>query len=184
MHTLRGAIHGLRHTAYLLPLKRVANTQQQSRLLHVIVLVAQDSNAARLHHQTQREGKIIAQPTLSERSGSVAVCDQDDVLGFAVMHMRCLDFADLLNQFVEARRQLCRRSSRMLATNREALTISEIIILSTLTTVSPDVPFLVLVKTTLLTQGPDVFRNATFIVTTSKHESASICISYDEAEYY
>jgi hypothetical protein len=55
----------------------------------------------------------------------VAVCDQDDVLGFAVMHMRCLDFADLLNQFVEARRQLCRRSGRTLAENREASMASE-----------------------------------------------------------
>jgi hypothetical protein len=43
--------------------------------------------------------------------------------------------------------------------------VSEAILLSTLTSVSPDVPFLVLVKTTLLTQGSDVFRNATLIVT-------------------
>ena len=101
--------------SYLLPLKRVADAQEQSRLLHIIVLVAQDANAARLHHQTEREGKIIAQPTLSERSGSVAVCDQDDVLGFAVVHVRRLDFADLLNQFVETRRQFCGRSGRRLA---------------------------------------------------------------------
>lgn len=64
--------------SYLLPLKRVADAQEQSRLLHIIVLVAQDANAARLHHQTEREGKIVAQPSLGERSGGVAVCDQDD----------------------------------------------------------------------------------------------------------
>jgi hypothetical protein len=94
------------------------------------------------------------------------MCDQDDVLRFAVMHMRRLDLADLLDQLVETRRQFCRRSSRaLLAKNREALMVSEAILLSTLTSVSPDVPFLVLVKTTLLTQGSDVFRNATLIVT-------------------
>jgi hypothetical protein len=97
----------------------------------------------------------------------VAMCDQDDVLGLAVVHMRCLDFANLLDQLVEACGQLCRRSGRQSAENREALLASEAILLSTLTPVSPDVPFLVLVKTTLLTQGSDVFRNATFVVTCS-----------------
>jgi hypothetical protein len=47
----------------------------------------------------------------------VAMCDQDDVLGFAVVHMRCLDFANLLDQFVETRRKFCWRSGRMLAEN-------------------------------------------------------------------
>ena len=153
--------------SYLLPLKRVADAQEQSRLLHIIVLVAQDANAARLHHQTEREGKIIAQPSLGERSGGVAVCDQDDVLGFAVVHMRCLDFANLLDQFVEARREFFWRSGRMLADNREVLVAVEAILLSAFTPVSPNVPFLILVKTTLFAQGSDVFGDAAFIVTTS-----------------
>ena len=117
MHTLRGTICQLQYTSYLLPLKRVADTQQQSRLLHIVVLVAQYANATGLHHQTEREGEIISQPSLGERSGRVAMCDQDDVLGFAVVHMRCLDFANLLDQFVEARRKFCWRSRRVLADN-------------------------------------------------------------------
>ena len=104
--------------SYLLPLERVADTQQQSWLLHIVVLVAQDANTTRLHHQTEREGKIIAQPSPGECSGSVAVCDQDDVLRFAVVHMRCLDFTNLLDQFVEARGKFCWRSGRTLADNR------------------------------------------------------------------
>ena len=114
MHTLRYDSIS-QYISYLLPLERVADAQQQSWLLHIVVLVAQDANATRLHHQTEREGEIISQPSLGERSGSVAVCDQDDVLGFAVVHVRRLDFADLLNQFVETRRQFCRRSCRRLA---------------------------------------------------------------------
>ena len=53
----------------------------------------------------------------------------------------------------------------MLAENRKALMAAEAILLSTLTSVSPDVPFLVLVETTLFAQGSDIFGNATFIVT-------------------
>ena len=117
IHVLRYDISHPQHTSYLLPLEGVADTQKQSRLLHIVVLVAQDSNATWLHHQTEREGKIIAQPSLGECSGSVAVCDQDDVLRFAVVHMRCLDFADLLDQFVETRSKFCRRSDINLAEN-------------------------------------------------------------------
>jgi hypothetical protein len=97
----------------------------------------------------------------------VAVCNQDDVLGLAVVHMRCLDFANLLDQFVEACRKFCWRSGRMLADNREVLVAVEAILLSALTPVSPDVPFLILVKTTLFAQGSDVFSDAAFVVTTS-----------------
>jgi len=167
MHTLRGTICQLQYTSCLLPLKRVADTQQQSRLLHIVVLVAQYANATGLHHQTEREGEIISQPSLGERSGRVAMCDQDDVLGFAVVHMRCLDFANLLDQFVEARRKFCWRSGRILADNRGVLVTAEAILLSALTSVSPNVPFLILIKTALFAKGSDVFGDAAFVVTTS-----------------
>jgi hypothetical protein len=158
----------LKYTSYLLPLEWVADTQQQSRLFHIVVLVAQDANTTWLHHQIEREGQVVAQPSLGKCSGSVAMRDQDDVLRFVVMHMRCLDLADLPNQFIEARRQFCRGSGRSSVVIQEALVTVEAVLLSAFTPVSPDVPFLVLVEPTFLAQSSDVFGNATFIVTGSK----------------
>lgn len=94
-------------------LEREANAQKQGGLLDVVVLVTQYPNTARLHHQAERERKVVAQPSLSERSRRVAMCNQDDVLGFTIVHMRCLDLTDLFDQDVEARSQFFGRSSKM-----------------------------------------------------------------------
>ena len=172
----------LEYTPYLLPLQRVADTQQQSRILHIVVLVAQDADATWLHHQTEREGKVIAQPSLGERSGSMTMRNQDNILGFAVVHMRCLDLADLLNQFVEARRQFSWRPGTASVVAQEALVALCIVLLSAFTAVSPDVPFLVLVETAFLAQSPDIFGDAAFIVARNMYQQ--LLYSLDECEEY
>jgi hypothetical protein len=85
------------------------NAQEQSRLFHVVVLVAENANTTWLHHQAERERKVIAQPSLGKCSGCVAMCDQDDVLGLVVVHVRCLDLANLLDQDIETRSEFGRR---------------------------------------------------------------------------
>jgi hypothetical protein len=84
-------------------LKRESNAQEQSRLFHIVVLVAEDANTAWLHHQAERERQVIAQPPLSECPGCVAMRDQDDILRLVVVHVRCLDLANLLDQHIETR---------------------------------------------------------------------------------
>jgi hypothetical protein len=45
------------------------------------------------------------------------------------------------------------------------LAVADVVLLSAFTSISPDIPLLVLVKATFFTQGPDILRDATFIVT-------------------
>jgi len=86
-----------------LPLRRKPNPKQQRRLFDVVMLIAQHTHAAGLHHQTQREGKLVAEPSLRERPGQVPVSDEDDVLGSAaVFHPRCLQVPDLGDEGVHA----------------------------------------------------------------------------------
>lgn len=78
------------------------NTQEQSRLLNVVVLVAQDTNTAWLHHKTQWKRQIVAQPALREGSSGMAVGNKNDVFRLIVVHVRCLKLTDVLDQFIEA----------------------------------------------------------------------------------
>lgn len=94
-------------------LEREANAQKKGRLLDVVMLVAQDPNTARLHHQAEREREVIAQPPLGESSRRVAMRDQDDILWFTIVHMRCLDLTDLRDQDIEARSQFFGRPRKM-----------------------------------------------------------------------
>lgn len=94
---------------YLRSLKRETNAQEQSRLFHVVVLVAENADSTRLHHQAEWERQIITQPSLGECPGCVAMGNQDDILRFAVMHVRCLNLANLLDQDIETRREFGRR---------------------------------------------------------------------------
>lgn len=94
---------------YLRSLKRESNAQEQSGLFHVVVLVAENANSTRLHHQAERERQIITQPSLGECPGCVAMGNQDDILRFTVMHVRCLNLANLLDQDIETRREFGRR---------------------------------------------------------------------------
>lgn len=138
------------------------------------MLVAQNPDTTRLHHQTEWEGEIVSQPSLGECSRGVAMCHQDDILRLAVVHMRRLDLADFLDQGVEARRQFCRRSGGMLVEIQTSFGTADAILLSTLTSISPDVPLLVLVKATFFAQRPDVFGDATFIVAGFLHQQVPL----------
>ena len=51
---------------------------------------------------------------------------------------------------------------------------ADAILLSTLTSISPDVPLLVLVKATFFAQRPDVFGDATFIVAGFLHQQVPL----------
>lgn len=148
---------------YLRFLERKANSQQQGWLFNVVVLVAEDSYTTRFHHQTEREGKVVAQPALCEGSRSVAVCNQHNVLGLTVVHMRRLNGPDLLDQDVKTSSELSGRSS---ACERTCLCVGRLNhdSLATFATISPNVPFLLSVEAASLAQCPDLFGYTTFIV--------------------
>ena len=74
------------------------------------MLVAENADSTGFHHQAERERQIVAQPSFGECPGCVAMRDQNDVLGFVVLHVRRLDLADLLDQDIEARSEFGGRS--------------------------------------------------------------------------
>jgi hypothetical protein len=51
---------------------------------------------------------------------------------------------------------------------------ADVVLLSAFTSISPDIPLLVLVKASFFTQGPDILRDATFIVTGLEYQQISL----------
>lgn len=99
--------------------------------------------------------------------------DQDDILRLVVVHVRCLDLANLLDQDIETRSEFSGRP-RGLSVAIPKLDVPGVSLLATLAAVPPDIPLLVLVETTLLAQRSDVFGHTAFVVTGNAHISTDL----------